>query len=442
MARTSMEQKAFGKAQSIASLSGTKTIEIIGILCLLWNQSQEIGLEIVDRKWIDSLCLREIRRKDTRNKIISQLVRYEFLEQTENDAYRIKGNAKHIENLVVYKERTKLARNAKAKKSLIDNQYQQSDSKNKDNPEFVFESDDLKHKMLTELETREVIHSDDGKALPVAENEKNTKQQEFKKTSDVRESSELISADNYYYYVQEHEKVSSSSYLNFNKKEKEEKLIEASTDFVYEQKMPDANVDNENQAKVDNASASEDSYFDDACHKFRERFEWRVGRKIDAGQNARLRYSQVIKSGVNHSQVLTMIDNYADAKFSEYPGRDGFFPIHSTFERFLGFPGDWHCKKYLTPIAIVDRSKLERNAQSKASADEAETKRLERQEKRAAAREFRLTDNLELKAKIRERIEATEKMKQKAQSERKSAGLSGTGFESAGDILNRMNLKF
>jgi len=431
MARTSMEQKAVEKARRVGREIGMNEFAVTGRLMAIWRHSQDEGLEAVSRKWIVNCCLFDVRRKNLKDAFIGALTAHRFLEKIGDDAYRIKGNAKHIANLVAYKKKTKPARDAKAKKSLID----------KFNQKSVHQTELTDTKFVVLDETREVIHSADSKALPVAEIDEKNSQEFFEKSSvDSLLTVSFSSVDS----LQEQvlcANESESDYC-FSKKEKEEKLIEASTDFVYEQKMPDANVGNENQAKVDNASASEDSYFDDACHKFRERFEWRVGRKIDAGQNARLRYSQVIKSGVSHSQVLIMIDNYADAKFSEYPGRDGFFPIHSTFERFLGFPGDWHCKKYLTPIAIVDRSKLERNAQSKASADLAEEARLARAEKRKSKREFRLTDNLELKAKIRERIEATEKMKQKAQSERKSAGLSGTGFESAGDILNRMNLKF
>ncbi len=216
-----------------------------------------------------------------------------------------------------------------------------------------------------------------------------------------------------------------SSFLNFNKKEKEEKLIEASMDFVYEEK----------------ASAI-DADFDNACQKYREKFEHRVDWEINAGHNGKLRYSQLIKSGVSHDQVLAMINNYADAKFLRYPSRDGFFSIHHTFERFLGFPGDWHCKKYLTPIVIADRSKLERNAQSKVSADLAEEARLERAAKRKAKRLFRLGYNLEHKKTINDRIENEKRMKHEAQNARKPADFSGTDFKTPGDILNGMNFKF
>lgn len=215
------------------------------------------------------------------------------------------------------------------------------------------------------------------------------------------------------------------SSLNFSKKEKEEKLIEASTNFVYEEK-----------------TSAIDEHFDNACQKYREKFEHRVDWKINAGQNAKLRYSQLIKSGVNHDQVLDMINNYADAKFTRYPNRDGFFSIHQTFERFLGFPGDWHCKKYLTPIVIVDRSKLERNTQSKVRADIEEEARLERAAEKKAKRLFRLGYNLEEKKIINDRIENEKRMKQEGESKRKPVDLSGTDFKTAGDILNGMNFKF
>lgn len=429
-----MEHKAYGKTDYIAKCAKIDPDKVIGILMRLWHHSQDQGIEVVNREWLTISCFHNTRRKNKQDALLKEFITHRFLEKIGDDAYRIKGNAKHNSSLAAYKNKMKFARQAKLKKQenvngFNDNDYHFNEYFNESDANLCFETALPKHETRVFGETREVIHSDDGKALPVEDSKNKTKPVEFKKTSMDRTMDWAIepSMDRNLLQIQVQPCVSSPSpsSLNFNKKEKEEKLIEASTNFVYEEK----------------ASAI-DADFDNACQKYREKFEHRVDWKINAGQNAKLRYSQLLKSGVSHDQVLAMINNYADAKFSRYPSMDGFFSIHHTFEKFLGFPGDWHCKKYLTPIVIVDRSKLERNAQSKVSADLAEEARLERVAKRKAKRLFRLGYNLEHKKTINDRIENEKKMKQKAQNERKSADLSGTDFKTSGDILNGMNFKF
>lgn len=433
MARTSMEQKAFGKTDYIAKCAKIDPDKVIGILMRLWNHSQDQGIEVVNREWLTLSCFHNTRRKNKQDALLKEFITHRFLEKIGDDAYRIKGNAKHNSRLVAYKNKMKFARQAKLKKQenvkgFNDNGYHLNEHFDEYDANPCFETALPKHETRVLGETREVIHNPDSKTLPVADSKNKTKHVEFKSTSMHREMDwkNEPSMDRILLQLQVQPGVSSSSSsLNFNKKEKEEKLIEASTNFVYEEK-----------------TSAIDEHFDNACQKYREKFEHRVDWKINAGQNAKLRYSQLIKSGVNHDQVLDMINNYADAKFTRYPNRDGFFSIHQTFERFLGFPGDWHCKKYLTPIVIVDRSKLERNTQSKVRADIEEEARLERAAEKKAKRLFRLGYNLEEKKIINDRIENEKRMKQEGESKRKPVDLSGTDFKTAGDILNGMNFKF
>ena len=428
-----MEQKAYPKADYIAKCAKIDPDKVIGILMRLWNHSQDQGIEVVNREWLNISCFCNTRRKKKQDALLKEFITHRFLEKIGDDAYRIKGNAKHNSSLVAYKNKMKFARQAKAKKQenvkgFNDNGYHFNEDFNESDANLCFETALHKHENSVFDETRGVIHSDDSKALPEADSKNKTKHVEFEKTSMDRTMDWTIepSMDRILLQIQcANESESDSSSLNFNKKEKEEKLIEASTNFVY------------------NGEASAiDADFDNACQKYREKFEHRVDWEINAGHNGKLRYSQLIKSGVSHDQVLAMINNYADAKFLRYPSRDGFFSIHHTFERFLGFPGDWHCKKYLTPIVIADRSILERNAQSKVSADLAEEARLERAAKRKAKRLFRLGYNLEHKKTINDRIENEKRMKHEAQNARKPADFSGTDFKTPGDILNGMNFKF
>jgi hypothetical protein len=63
MARTSIEQKAIEKAETIGRLVGMSQSNVIGCLILLWNRSQDQGLHIVDRQWIDRIALHCVKEK-------------------------------------------------------------------------------------------------------------------------------------------------------------------------------------------------------------------------------------------------------------------------------------------------------------------------------------------------------------------------------------------
>lgn len=398
MARTSIEQKAIEKAETIGRLVGMSQSNVIGCLILLWNRSQDQGLEIVDRQWIDRMALHCVRRKSIKDAFISQLVAMRFLDDEGNMTYRIKGNKKHIESLKTFKSQTKKAREMKRLKNsnrlrevekVIHNSVEiPSDEKlwlhNWDGIDEFCREDSIK--VFSDDTTfgvfeghSEVIHSPDGKALPVADSKNKTKHEEFKKTSVNRAVDSPVDRKQLQYLCA-NESESDSSSLNFNKKEKEEKLIEASTNFVYEEK----------------ASAI-DEHFDSACHEYIEKFQDHVSFEIKPGKNAKLRYSQLIKSGVTHNQVLTMLDNYVAHKLPQC--KEGFPSAHHTFEGFLGSPGNWNCQKYSKPI--IDPIKAQKAAKEKAEEEkyhrgiaegtawrEAKRKAIESGNKNATAEDF------------------------------------------------------
>jgi hypothetical protein len=146
---------------------------VTGRLMAIWRHSQDEGHEAVSRKWIVNCCLFDVRRKNLKDAFIGALTTHRFLEKIGDDAYRIKGNAKHIANLVAYKKKTKPARDAKAKKSLNDEIDQKS----------VHQTELTDTKFVALDETQEVIHIDDGKALPVAKVDEKNKQELFEKNS-------------------------------------------------------------------------------------------------------------------------------------------------------------------------------------------------------------------------------------------------------------------
>lgn len=388
MARTSMEQKAYPKADYIAKCAKIDPDKVIGILMRLWNHSQDQGIEVVNREWLNISCFCNTRRKKKQDALLKEFVTHRFLEKIGDDAYRIKGNAKHNSSLVAYKNKMKFARQAKAKKQenvkgFNDNGYHFNDDFNESDANLCFETALHKHENSVFGETRGVIHSDDSKALPAADSKNKTKHVELEKTSMDRTMDWTIepSMDRILLQIQcTHESEFDSSSLNFNKKEKKEKLIEASTNFVYEEK----------------ASAIDEN-FDEACYKYIEKFQNHVPFKIEQGGNAKLRYSQLIKSGITHDQVLTMLENYADYKLPQC--KDGFSSAHHTFEGFLGSPGKWNCQKYSKPI--VDPIKEQKAAKAKAEDEkyhrgiaegtawrEARRKAIESGDKNATAEDF------------------------------------------------------
>lgn len=398
MARTSIEQKAIEKAETIGRLIGISQTNVIGCLILLWNRSQDQGLEIVDRQWIDRMALHCVRRKSIKDAFVSQLVAMRILDDEGNMTYRIKGNKKHIEGLKTFKSQTKKAREMKKLKGsnrlreaekvihnsveipLNDKLWLQNwdgiEEFLRENTVNVF-SDDTTIGVFEGH--NEVIHIDDGKALPVAKfDEKND--QELLEKSSVNNTVVSTVDKKQLQYLCANESESDSSSLNFNKKEKEEKLIEASTNFVYEEK----------------ASAIDEN-FDEARYRYMKKFESIVDFEIRPSQMDKLRYSQLIKSGITPSQVLTMIDNYADYKLPQC--KPGHYPIHRKFETFLGSPGNWICKEYLNPV--MDKVKARQMAKEKAEDEkyhrdiaegtawrEAKRKAIESGNKNATAEDF------------------------------------------------------
>lgn len=202
MARTSIEQKAIEKAETIGRLIGISQTNVIGCLILLWNRSQDQGLEIVDRQWIDRMALHSVRRKSIRDAFVSQLVAMRILDDEGNMTYRIKGNKKHIEGLKTFKSQTKKAREMKKLKHrnrlrevekvihnsveipLNDKLWLQNwdgiEESSRENTVNVF-SDDTTFGVFEGHS--EVIHIDDGKALPVAKVDEKNKQELFEKNS-------------------------------------------------------------------------------------------------------------------------------------------------------------------------------------------------------------------------------------------------------------------
>ncbi len=219
----------------------------------------------------------------------------------------------------------------------------------------------------------------------------------------------------------------SESEKTFSKKEKEEKLIEASTNFVYEEKSP--TIDEE---------------FDEARYRYMKKFESIVDFEIRPSQMDKLRYSQLIKSGITHGQVLTMIDNYANYKLPQC--KPGHYPIHRKFETFLGSPVNWVCKEYLESMA--DKVKAKRAAAKKA--EDAERDRKIAEDTRKRREEIvrkQATQALEIEAAIKAKAKETRSQEQIAVDALGTFVLDipfsdPKGLQKAGDILNGMNLRF
>lgn len=445
MARTSIEQKAIEKAETIGRLIGMSQSNVIGCLILLWNRSQDQGLEIVDRQWIDRMALHCVRRKSIKDAFISQLVAMRILDDEANMTYRIKGNKKHIESLKTFKSQTKKAREMKRLKNsnrlrevekVIHNSVEiPSDEKlwlhNWDGIDELFRENSIK--VFSDDTTfgvveghSEVIHIDDSKALPVAKVDEKNKQELLEKSSVNRAVDSPVDRKQLQYLCA-NESESDSSSLNFNKKEKEEKLIEASTNFVYEEK-----------------TSVFDQNFDEARYRYMKKFESIIDFEIRPSQMDKLRYSQLIKSGITPSQVLTMIDNYADYKLPQC--KPGHYPIHRKFETFLGSPVNWVCKEHLESMA--DKLKAKRAAAQKAEdakrdrkiEEDTKSRRLDRLRKQAS-------QALEIEAAIKARANETRTQKQIAVDALGTFVLDipfsdPKGLQKAGDILNGMNFKF
>ena len=203
-------------------------------------------------------------------------------------------------------------------------------------------------------------------------------------------------------------------------------MIEASTDFVYEEK----------------ASAIDEN-FDEARYRYMKKFESIVDFEIRPSQMDKLRYSQLIKSGITSSQVLTMIDNYADYKLPQC--KPGHYPIHRKFETFLGSPVNWVCKEYLESMA--DKVKAKRAAAKKAEDAETDRKIMEAMKsRRSEMLRKQASQALEIEAAIKARANETRTQKQIAVDALGTFVLDipfsdPKGLQEAGDILNRMNLK-
>lgn len=192
MARTIMEQKAFERARKVATFANVNQGTVIGALMLIWNESQDQGLEVVNRKWLHKVGLFLFPRKATQETLLKEFVTHRFLQKVGDDAYRIKGNAKHNSNLVAYKKSAKNARQVKAQKKenvrfLNENGFQLEEN----HANLCSVSVLSKQDQDCNSTTAEVIHSDDGKALPVAGTEKKTKQDQFEKRPDVKDSARL-----------------------------------------------------------------------------------------------------------------------------------------------------------------------------------------------------------------------------------------------------------
>ncbi len=308
MARTTIEEKAISKALAIGRLTKLSQQVIIGYLVMLWHHSQDQGLEIVNREWMDAMVLNNTRRRSTKDSVIKQFTAMRFIEDLGDDQYRIKGNSKHIANLISFKEKTKKARKAKAENTsgvqmcVVKQQL-----------------DDTKFGAVNEHS--EVIHIDGSKALLVEDSENKTKQNEFEKSSVDRDVDSSLNSLQLQLQLQ---------LQNNNKKEKINKKKDDSTKSIDSEKR---------------AAATSALHFLTACQKFKEKFK---SHGVTIGPNAQARYAKLIAGGVTHDQVLAMIENYASLMLPQV--KPGFNPIKRKFETFLGNPKAWFCLDYLEPV--------------------------------------------------------------------------------------------
>lgn len=308
MARTTIEEKAINKALAIGRLTRTSQQVILGYLVLLWHHSQDQGLEVVDRQWLDAMVLNNTRRRSSRDSVIKQFTAMRFLEDLGDNQYRIKGNSKHIANLISFKEKTKKARKAKAENTG-------------DAQKCVFKHhfDDTKFGAINEHS--EVIHIDDSKPSLVADSENKIKQNELEKSPVDRDVDSSLNSLQLQLQLQ---------LQNNNKKEKINKKKDDSTKSVDSEKR---------------AAATSALHFLTACQKFKEKFK---SQGVTIGPNAQARYDKLIRGGVTHAQVLAMIENYAALMLPQVKG--DFNPIKRKFETFLGTPKAWFCLDYLEPV--------------------------------------------------------------------------------------------
>ncbi len=326
MARTTIEQKALDKAHKIGRLIGMNGFAVIGRLVTLWNASQDEGKEFVSREWIEATCLYDVRRKVIKEKFFARLIDNRFLEKMENDTFRIKGNSRHIANLISYKERTKPARLAKLKHANCVVQTQLYDTKS-----VVIE------------ETREVIHSDDGNPATGLKVDENSKQDEFKKTPVNRPDDRTVNSAQLQVQVQEQgintdlfsseERVKNPKKKNNKKKKGKD---DDSTNFVYCDSKP--------------TSAASASYFNAAYKAFKGKFET-LG--VTMGAKAESRYRELIeKEKITHEQIMAMIENYANYILPQV--KPGFNPVKRKFETFLGTSQARFCFDYLEPVMMAN----------------------------------------------------------------------------------------
>ncbi len=104
MARTSIEENGMTAARLIARRTGITANGTIGMLIMLWHDSQSLERTHATREQLITwLNVSDSSNEDEENTLISALEDTGILLHEENDLWLIVGNEKHIENLKQHK---------------------------------------------------------------------------------------------------------------------------------------------------------------------------------------------------------------------------------------------------------------------------------------------------------------------------------------------------
>jgi len=114
MARLNIEEEVFGRLSRLAGRIGETERGALGLLGLLWHDSQqdEISSGITKDELFD-LCRLYLDPNDFKERVISALLKENFIILDKDGTYNIRGNKKEIAALEAYKHRTKKATEAR-----------------------------------------------------------------------------------------------------------------------------------------------------------------------------------------------------------------------------------------------------------------------------------------------------------------------------------------
>ena len=116
MARLNIEEDVFGKISKFAQRLGWKDREALGLLSLLWHDSQDEGACQASRDDLVDYCRLFMETPEEQDQIIKALERSKFIERLGDDLFKIRGNEEQIKILNAYKDRMKKARQKKLDK--------------------------------------------------------------------------------------------------------------------------------------------------------------------------------------------------------------------------------------------------------------------------------------------------------------------------------------